>query len=70
LSVSATVIKHSRSDRRDRRGVALPSVTPGRGAFLKVGVDDDDSLAVLLGRNGDVHGKRGLATAAFLTQES
>jgi hypothetical protein len=57
------VIKGRGGDRRNRRGVALPGVAPGRGAFLEVGVHDDDELAVLLGRHGGVHGKGGLAAA-------
>ena len=34
------------------------------------GAPVDAELAVLLGRNGGVHGKRGLAAAAFLIEES
>ncbi len=34
------------------------------------GAPVDAELAVLLGRNGGVHGKRGLAAAAVLTEES
>jgi hypothetical protein len=52
------------------RGVALPGIAPSGGAFLKIGIHDDDALAVLLGRDGGMHGKGGLTAAAFLAEES
>ncbi len=50
--------------------LACASFAPYGRAFLQISVDDYHAFAILLGRDGNMDSKRGLATATFLTEES